>query len=179
VANHAAKLKIGDTLDPQTEIGPIASRRQLDKVLGYLDIGKAEGARVATGGSRLQIPNLEEGYYVAPTVFADATPDMRVVREEIFGPVVSALPFDDMEHAVRLANDTTFGLGAGMFTRNVNLVHRAASRLQSGTVWVNCYQEMDPALPFGGYKMSGNGRESGIDHINDFMSVKSLMIKLT
>ena len=179
VANFAAGLKVGGSLDPATQIGPIASARQLEKVEGYLDIGKAEGARTAAGGTRLSVPGLDDGYFIAPTVFADVDTQMRIVREEIFGPVVSALPFDDVEDAVRIGNDTSFGLGSGIWTRDVSRAHTVARSLQAGSVWVNCYQAMDAAIPFGGYKMSGYGRESGVDHIQDYLSVKAVTMKLS
>jgi len=146
-------------------------------VTGYLSVGKQEGARAVSGGERLKGAGYDRGYFVAPTVFADVRDDMRIAREEIFGPVLSAIPFKDVDDLVQRANATMFGLGSGVWTRDVSKAHRLAKAIRAGSVWVNCYQAMDPAVPFGGYKMSGYGRESGLQHVEEYLNVKAVWIK--
>ena len=177
VADFGKKLRVGNGLDPETQIGPLVSEQQLERVSGYLNIGKQEGARALAGGERLTEGDLAKGYFVPPTVFADVRDDMRIAQEEIFGPVISAIPFRDMDELVQRANATMFGLGSGVWTRDVSKAHRLASAIRAGSVWVNCYQAMDPAVPFGGYKMSGYGRESGLQHMEEYLNVKAVWIK--
>ena len=178
VAAYAGKLRVGNGMDRATQIGPLVSQQQLDRVVGYLDAGKAEGAKLLTGGQRLTAEGYGSGFFVPPTVFADVDDAMRIAREEIFGPVLSAIPFDSEEEVVRRANDTPFGLGAGIWTRDVGRAHRLAREIRSGSVWVNCYQVMDAAMPFGGYKMSGYGRESGLQQFTEYLNVKAVWIEM-
>jgi aldehyde dehydrogenase (NAD+) len=177
VAEFGNGLRVGNGADPETQIGPLVSEQQLERVTGYLAVGKQEGARALTGGGRLTTGALAKGYFVPPTVFADVRDDMRIAQEEIFGPVVSAIPFDDIDEVIGRANATPFGLGSGVWTRDVSKAHRLAKAIRAGSVWVNCYQAMDPAMPFGGYKMSGYGRESGLQHLEEYLNVKAVWIK--
>lgn len=177
VADFSRKLNVGNALDPETQIGPIVSQKQLDRVSSYLDLGRDEGAKVLSGGTRLTDKAREGGYFIPPTVFADVRDDMRIAREEIFGPVVSAIRFSDIEEVARRANETEYGLGSGVWTRDVGKAHYLAKAIRAGSVWINCYQMMDPAMPFGGYKMSGYGRESGTAQFDDYLNVKSVWIR--
>ena len=170
-------MRVGNGADPQTQIGPLVSEQQLQRVVGYLEAGNKEGARTVSGGHRLLDLDHASGYFVPPTVFADVSDEMTIAQEEIFGPVLSAIPFDDLEEVARRANATPFGLGSGVWTRDLSKAHRLAQLIRAGTVWINCYGLMDPAVPFGGYKMSGYGREGGIEHINDYLNVKAVYIK--
>jgi aldehyde dehydrogenase (NAD+) len=177
VADFGKSLRVGNGADPQTQIGPLVSEQQLERVTGYLSIGRQEGARALAGGERVTEGPLAKGYFVPPTVFADVRDDMRIAQDEIFGPVISAIPFEDIDEVVRRANATPFGLGSGVWTRDVSKAHRLAKTIRAGSVWVNCYQAMDPAMPFGGYKMSGYGRESGLQHLEEYLNVKAVWIK--
>jgi aldehyde dehydrogenase (NAD+) len=169
VAAFARKLKVGNSMDPETQIGPVVSAKQMQRVQSYMELGRSEGAEVATGGRRLTDGNLEKGFFLEPTVLGKVDNSMRVAQEEIFGPVVSAIPFDDEHDALKIANATAFGLGGGVWTRDVAKAHRAAKGIRAGTMWVNCYGLLDPVIPFGGYKMSGNSRESGLEHIEEYL----------
>jgi aldehyde dehydrogenase (NAD+) len=176
VARFGETLRLGNAIDPATQIGPLVSARQLDRVCGYLEAGRREGASTVSGGERALQGELAEGWFVPPTVFGHVRNDMTIAREEIFGPVISVIPFDEVDEAIAIANDTPFGLGAGVWTRDVSKAHRVSGALKSGTVWVNCYLQMDPSIPFGGYKQSGYGREFGVDHLNEFLQVKSVVL---
>lgn len=178
VADFACRLKVGDSLDPRTEMGPLISARQMDRVLGFMESGRSEGARLLHGGQRMTEGDCAKGFFVQPTVFADVRDEMKIAREEIFGPVISAFPFDSVEEVIARSNASPYGLGAGIWTRNVNTAHLVARGLKAGSVWVNSYTAMDPAVPFGGYKMSGYGRESGAQHLESFLETKSVTLKL-
>ncbi|RWK56662.1 aldehyde dehydrogenase family protein [Mesorhizobium sp.] len=178
LATYAKGLRIGDGIDPATEIGPLVSEKQLQRVASYVEAGTAQGATLVTGGERLMEGALAAGNFVAPTVFAGVSDDMRIAREEIFGPVISALPFDTLDEAVERANNTPYGLAAGVFTRNVATAHQLSRKIRAGSVWVNTYHAIDPAVPFGGYKMSGYGREGGAEHLNEYLNTKGVFIKI-
>jgi phenylacetaldehyde dehydrogenase len=175
VVQQAQRIRLGHGLDRTTEMGPLISQAQLDRVCNYLESGKHEGARAVTGGGRVPGP----GYFVKPTVLLDTKPTMQVVREEIFGPVVTAMPFDGLsDEIVRTANDSIYGLAAGIWTRDISKAHLLAERLKAGTVWVNCYNVFDSALPFGGYKQSGWGREMGEAVLSNYTEAKAVTIRI-
>jgi len=177
LTEESSRLVVGDSLEPATDLGPLASQRQLERVTGYLTLGDEEGARPVVDGRCVSgVP--AGGYFVGPTILADVRDSMRIAREEIFGPVVSVLPFTDEDELVARANDTRFGLAAGLWTRDLGRAHRVSRGIRAGTVWINCYQAMDPAIPFGGFKESGYGRESGIHHIEEFLEVKTTIIQI-
>ncbi len=176
VADFAAKLRIGHGIDEGTDVGPIISARQAERIAGYLAAGPNEGAEVLTGGLRAEGAGLEGGHYIHPTVFGGVTDDMTIAREEIFGPVVSALPFDTLDEVVERANATPYGLAAGVFSTHLGTAHKLAHRIKAGSVWVNMYHAIDPAVPFGGVKMSGYGREGGTEHLDAYLDTKAIWI---
>ncbi len=174
--DYSQKIKLGPGMDPKTEMGPLVSSEQFERVNSFLEAGTKEGARTAVGGGRPK--HLSKGYFVAPTVFTDVRPDMKVTREEIFGPVVCAIPFKDIEEVAAAGNDTTYGLAAAVWTRDIQKAHRMAARLKAGTVWINCYNMFDAASPFGGYKQSGFGREMGKAALELYTQIKSVWVNV-
>lgn len=176
IVARTREIRLGDPMGEQTEMGPVANEPQYRKVLEYIDIAKAEGAQVSYGGQG--DPDLG-GYFVQPTVLSNVNNDMRIAREEVFGPVLSVIKFRDEEEAIRIANDTRFGLAAAVWTQNVHRAHRVAHRLRAGTVWVNAYRVVSFLTPFGGFKESGLGRENGVDSIREYTETKSVYVELT
>jgi acyl-CoA reductase-like NAD-dependent aldehyde dehydrogenase len=175
---RAAALRLGDPLDPRTDVGPLISPTQCARVMEHIRSGREQGARMLVGGVKPTEPELARGNYIAPTVFVDIKPDMRIAREEIFGPVVAIMPFDTAEDAIRIANDTIFGLTAGVWTRDVKQAHRVARAIRAGTIWVNMYNVVTSEAPFGGYRQSGWGRENGPHAIEAFTEVKNVYVNL-
>lgn len=174
MASHAEKIKQGAGLHADTEIGPLVSKEQQNRVLGYIEKGLNEGAEIVVGGQK----PFEEGYFVSPTIFANVKDEMTIAKEEIFGPVISAMPYEDLDELIARANNSEYGLAAGVWTRDVANAHYIANNLRAGTVWVNCYNAFDAASPFGGYKQSGIGREMGSYALNNYTEVKSVWISM-
>ncbi len=177
LAARAKKIVPGDPLDPKTRFGPVSSKKQMETVLRYIESGKQEGAALVAGGGRADI-GTGKGYFVQPTIFADVRPEMTIAREEIFGPVLAAIEFADLDEAIARANDTPYGLAAGVWTRDIKKAHYAARKLQAGTVWINTYNVYDTAAPFGGYKQSGFGREMSAHALEHYTQVKSVWVDL-
>ena len=174
IADRARKIRVLPGIDPNSDMGPLVSKEQLDRVCGYLETGRSEGATALAGGAK----HGEKGYFVQPTVLVGMPHESRVVQEEIFGPVVTAVPFTDMEELVPKANQSMYGLAAGIWTNDLGKAHRLANHIQAGTVWINCFNIFDAALPFGGYKQSGWGREMGHDVLELYTQKKAVCIKI-
>jgi aldehyde dehydrogenase (NAD+) len=174
LAARARQRRVGDPLDESTEQGPQVSQEQLDKILGYINSGQKQGAKLVVGGERVG----DRGFFVAPTIFDEVRDEMEIAKDEIFGPVVGVLPFDSMDEVVERANSTYYGLAAAVWTRDVNKAHTYAKLVKAGTVWVNCYHVVDTTTPFGGFKMSGQGRENGEAALEHYTETKTVTIKL-
>lgn len=178
LVTRTSKMKIGDPMDPETHVGALISKQHLEKVLSYIEAGKKAGAKVLIGGGRPNDEDLQAGYFVEPTVFDACNDDMSIVREEIFGPVMAVLSFRDEDDVVARANDTDFGLAAGVFTKDIQRAHRVVARLEAGTIWINNYNITPIELPFGGYKQSGIGRENSLTTISHYTQVKSVYVEM-
>jgi aldehyde dehydrogenase (NAD+) len=178
LADRARRMKLGDPLDPASEMGSQISQVQLDKILGYVQSGRDEGARLVCGGERDAEGGKARGFFVKPTVFADVRPGMKIAQEEIFGPVLAALKFRDADEAAEIANGTIYGLASAVWTRDIGVAHRLAQRIKAGSVWINAYNCFDSASPFGGYKQSGFGREMGPHALESYTQVKSVWVSL-
>ncbi len=176
LAAFTRSARIGDPRKPETQIGPIANSMQYEKVLGYIDIARQEGAELYLGGKRPDIEECSQGYFIEPTIFAGVNNDMRIAREEVFGPVLAAIPFDEPEEAIAIANDSEFGLAAGVWTEDMRRAIMMSERLEAGSVWVNTYRDVSYTTPFGGYKKSGIGRENGIEGIREFLQTKAVWL---
>ncbi len=178
LVDKARKMKVGNPLDPKTEMGPQISQAQLDRILGYIQSGIAEGAKLLCGGERDTEGEKASGFFCKPTVFRDVKPEMKIAQEEIFGPVLAAMKFQDEDEAIHIANGTIYGLVSGIWTKDVQRAHRLAREIKAGVVWINTYNGFDSAAPFGGYKQSGFGREQGVHALESYTQVKSVWVAL-
>jgi aldehyde dehydrogenase (NAD+) len=174
LAQRAKQRRLGDPLDAATEQGPQVSQEQMDKILGYVELGQKQGAKLVTGGGR----HGSRGFFVEPTIFDGVRDDMAIARDEIFGPVVTVLPFDNLDELLPRANNTQYGLAAAIWTRDIDKAHRFAREVKAGTVWVNCYHVVDTVTPFGGFKLSGQGRENGEAALEHYTELKTVTVKL-
>jgi aldehyde dehydrogenase (NAD+) len=172
--SRARRRTVGDPFDPNTEQGPQVDQAQFDKVMGYIDSGRNEGAKLMCGGERVG----DRGYFIQPTVFADVQDEMKIAQEEIFGPVMSIIPFKNLDEVVERANRTTYGLAAAVWTSDITKAHAISNSVRAGTVWVNCYNVLDTRAPFGGFKQSGIGRELGEYGLQQYTEVKTVIVKL-
>jgi acyl-CoA reductase-like NAD-dependent aldehyde dehydrogenase len=177
LVGRAKKIQPGDPLDPKTRLGAIVSEQQMNTVLGYIEAGKREGAQLVTGGSRVNVGN-SKGFFIEPTIFGGVSNDMKIAQEEIFGPVLATLTFDDIDQVADVANQNPYGLAAAIWTKDIKKAHALSRRLRAGTVWINTYGLMDAALPFGGFKQSGFGRELGMHALQHYTEVKTVWLNL-
>jgi len=177
LVGRAKKMQPSDPLDPKTRLGAIVSQEQMQTVLGYIEAGKKEGAKLIAGGNRVSVGG-GKGFFLEPTIFGGVNNDMKIAREEIFGPVLSVLTFDDVDEVIEQANNNPYGLAAAVWTRDLKKAHSVSRRLKAGTVWINTYGLMDASLPFGGYKSSGFGRELGPGGIDEYLETKQVHINL-
>jgi acyl-CoA reductase-like NAD-dependent aldehyde dehydrogenase len=178
LVERTRKIKPGDPLDPKTRLGAIVSEQQMNTVLGYIESGKKEGAQLVAGGNRVSLDG-GSGFFVEPTVFDAVSNGMKIAQEEIFGPVLATIPFDDLDRVAELANQNMYGLAAAIWTNDIKKAHNMARRLKAGTVWINAYNLYDAALPFGGFKQSGFGRELGREALDHYTEVKSVWVNLS
>jgi aldehyde dehydrogenase (NAD+) len=178
ISKRAQSMRLGDGMDPKTDIGPSVDKGQFKTVLEYLNVGREDGATMVCGGEPATGNGLDKGFFVKPTVFDHVTPDMRIAREEIFGPVLAAIEFADLDEAIARANESSYGLAAAVWTRDIKKAHHVARRLQAGTVWINTYNVYDTAAPFGGYKQSGFGREMSVHALEHYTQVKSVWVDM-
>lgn len=178
VLERVKRIRLGDPMVESTNFGPLTSVAHMESVLGYIEKGRSEGARLLVGGERVTEGNHAKGAYVAPTVFTDCTDDMTIVREEIFGPVMSILVYDNEDEAIRRANATDYGLAAGLVTRDLARAHRVIHKLEAGICWINTWGESPAQMPVGGYKQSGVGRENGLSTLEHYTRIKSVQVEL-
>jgi acyl-CoA reductase-like NAD-dependent aldehyde dehydrogenase len=179
LVERTGRLRLGDPQVETTQVGPMVSKKQRDMVESYVRIGIDEGATLAYGGCRPVGESFASGYYLLPTIFTDVKPDMRIAQEEIFGPVVCVIPFDTEEEAIAIANGTEFGLASSIWTQDVSRAHRVAHRLQCGITWINDHHRIDPASPWGGFKMSGIGRENGLVAYEEYTQIQNIIVNLS
>jgi acyl-CoA reductase-like NAD-dependent aldehyde dehydrogenase len=179
LAQRAKSIRLGDPLEPETQMGPVSSGRQYDRVLSYVKQGMDEGARILTGGEAITTPPFDQGYFVAPTIFVDVSPDMVIAQEEIFGPVTTIIPFRSEDEGIAIANNSQYGLGAAIWTRDVARAHRVAHALEAGIVWINDHHRIDPSMPWGGFKDSGIGREVGLQAYRAYTQTQTVLVKLS